>query len=148
MEFTPDGVLAVTHAGLGKTLLFFLEVDMATETLASPRRSEQDVRQKIINYQTYFHLQRYKHYESFWDCQLRGFRLLFLVHGQRRMVALCGLARRMPPSDFIWLTDRQSLLTQGVWGPIWVQGGQADRQRQSILGSKMPQPSPDPSAVP
>ena len=145
VQFTPDGVFSITHSGPVKALLFFLEVDMGTEALASPRRCGQDVRQKIVNYQAYFRLRRYKRYERIWGCRLRGFRLLFLAHSAARKVALCRLVREMPPSGFIWLTDRGSLLSQGVWAPIWAQGGRLDLPPQSILGSQAPGPAPCPA---
>lgn len=144
IEFTPDGVFAITHTGLTKTLLFFVEVDMGTETLASPQRSKLDVRQKIINYRAYFRLKQYKRYEQIWDCPLNGFRLLFITHSPGRLTSLCRLVRDMPPSDFIWLTDRQSLLSKGAWGAIWNQGGRHDIPPQSILGSKTPKSFPTP----
>jgi hypothetical protein len=54
VEFTPDGVFSMTEKERQKTLLFFIEIDMGTESLAGPKRDLRDVRQKIINYQTYF----------------------------------------------------------------------------------------------
>jgi hypothetical protein len=144
IEFTPDGVLSIADPELEKVLLFFLEVDMGTETLASPRRCKQDVRQKVVNYQTYFRLHRYKRYESIWKCRLRGFRLLFLTYGAARMAVLGKLVEAMPPSGFIWLTDRGSLLSEGVWARIWAQGGRLGMPLQSILGSQLPASSPAP----
>jgi len=35
-EFIPDGVFTITNLELKKSLLFFLEVDMGTESVASP----------------------------------------------------------------------------------------------------------------
>jgi len=52
--FLPDAVFAITHAELKKSLLFFLEVDMGTETAASPRRvTRNDRRTKILLYRAY-----------------------------------------------------------------------------------------------
>ena len=47
----PDGVFVITDEEPEKSLLFFLEVDMGTETLQSTKQTAGDVRQKIINYQ-------------------------------------------------------------------------------------------------
>ena len=147
IEYTPDGVLATTHAVLQKTLLFFLEADRGTETLASPRRQPRDLRQKILNYQACLRQRHYKRYEILLHCALRGFRVLLLAHNAGAVARLARLVQRMPPSDFIWLTDRQSLISQGLWGPIWMQGGRSDQCGLSILGSKMPRPCPSPASV-
>lgn len=144
VEFTPDGVFSLTRAELGKTLLFFLEVDMGTETVVSPRGDRKDIQQKIVNYQTYFHLKRYKRYERIFDCALRGFRLLFLTHSRSRMTTLCRLVRDTPPSDFIWLVDRGNLMSEGAGSAIWAQGGRIDMPPQSLLSSRMPEPTPKP----
>jgi hypothetical protein len=50
IEFIPDGVFSITYRGAEKkTLLFFLEVDMGTETIASMDRGQKDIRQKILS---------------------------------------------------------------------------------------------------
>lgn len=147
LEFTPDGVFAVTHAELGKTLLFFLEADRGTETLVSSQRPGEDIRRKLVNYQTYFRRGGYRRYEGIWNCRLRGFRLLFLAHTPVRSSRLCKLVRRTPPSDFIWLTDHASLLSKGVWAAIWHRGGREGGATESILGSQAPSPSPRPAAL-
>ena len=144
-RFTPDGVFALAHAELGKTLLFFLEADMGTETLASPRRTKSDVRQKIVNYQAYFRLRMYKRYEPILGCHLKGFRLLLLGVSSSRFGSLCRLVREMPPAGFVWLTDRQSLLSHGAWAPIWTPGGRLGPPLESILGSVRPDLSPAPA---
>jgi hypothetical protein len=141
----PDGVFSITDTKGRKTVLFFLEVDMGTENLTSRRQTGSDVQQKIANYQACFRQQQYKvQYEQLWGCGLRGFRLLFLTHSAQRMAALCRLTLAMPPSDFIWTTDRQSIMTNGIWARIWARGGRDDAPLQSILGSQAPDPAPSP----
>jgi len=147
VEFTPDGVFSITHTPTGRALLFFLEVDMGTETLVSKRHSGQDVRQKIINYQTYFRSKRYQRYEGVFGRPFRGFRLLVATSNAKRYGDLCQLVLCMPPSDFIWLTDKNALETEGVWSTIWTRGGHLDRVQESILGSLLPSPSPSPSTI-
>lgn len=146
-EFTPDGVMAISHAGLKKTLLFFLEADRGSETLVGLRGGKGDLRQKILSYQALFRLQLYNRYEEPWGCSLGGFRLLFLTNSTSRLSALCRLVRGMPPSDFIWLSDHASLLAKGVWAAIWLRGGRENGPVESILGSQMPSPSPQPSSL-
>jgi hypothetical protein len=58
IEFVPDGVFSITDKERQKTLLFFTEIDMGTESLAGPKRDPRDIRQKIVNYQTYFRIGR------------------------------------------------------------------------------------------
>jgi hypothetical protein len=146
-EFVPDGVLAIAHAALGRTLLFFLEADRGTEPSNSTRRDRSSLRQKIINYQAYFTIQQYERYEKIMKCKLRGFRLLILTETSTRLAALCRLVRAVPPSDFVWLTDREKLLMEGLWAPIWAPGGKVSEPRQSILGSKMPNPCLSPASL-
>jgi len=147
VEFIPDGVMAISHTGLDKTLLFFLEADRGSETLASLRGDKGDLRQKILNYQALFRHRLHTRYEQAWGCSLSGFRLLLLAHSAPRLSALCRLVRGLPPSDFIWLTDHASLLAKGVWSAIWRRGGRENGPAESILGNQMPSPSPQPSPL-
>jgi DNA-binding HxlR family transcriptional regulator len=139
IEFIPDGVFSITNneAVPKRTLLFFLEVDMGTETIASMDRNFKDVRQKIINYQALFHSGGYKRHERVFDVKLNGFRLLFLANTPVRLIALCRLAKAMPPSDFVWLTDQEQMFSRGVSADIWARGGRHDETLQSILGPKL-----------
>jgi hypothetical protein len=137
IEFVPDGIFTVWHKDIGKSLLFFLEVDMGTEPKASLERNPKDIRQKISNYQDLFRTGYYKLYERILDSKLNGFRLLFLTNTTSRHAALCHLVKEMPPSDFIWLTDQERMFTHGVSAEIWTRGGQYDDPPQSILGPKM-----------
>ena len=136
-EFAPDGVFSITHQSKGKTLLFFLEVDMGTESIASIGRGHRDLRQKILNYQHCFQRSIYKRFEKILECRLDGFRLLFLTTTRGRMAAISNLVLSMPPSDFIWVTTAEQMLAQGLSAKIWVRGGRRDTQEESILGSEM-----------
>lgn len=147
IEFTPDGVLALTHKERGMTLLFFLEVDRETEPLTSQRHQGRGLRQKIRNYQAYFELKRYQRYEEILACKLRGFRLLILTISQAHLVKLCRLVVQSPPSDFIWLADCDSMHAEGLWAPIWARGGRSAEALQSILGTAMPNPCPSPASL-
>ncbi len=135
-SLVPDAIFGLSHTGLGRTLLFFLEADRGTETLASHGGS--DIRQKILNYQGRFRSGEYKRYEQVLQAELKGFRVLFVTDQQPRLAALCRVVRGTPPSDFIWLTDEASLVAGGVGAPIWFRGGRLDLPLQSIMGSKMP----------
>lgn len=131
--FTPDAAFVIEDST--KTLLFFLEVDCGTETLASPQRDMRDIRQKILKYQWYFQSLKYKRYEKIFETsKLRGFRVLFLTKTTGRMTALCKLTQEMQPSRFIWLTEQERMFNEGVSANIWARGGNIMATQQSILG--------------
>jgi hypothetical protein len=135
VKFTPDAVIGLSDTMASKTCLFFLEVDCASETMASPKRDTTDIRQKIINYQWYFQRCKYKRYEQVFKCKLNGFRLLFLTNSLGRLTALCQLVQEMQPSNFIWLTECKRLFREGVSANIWAAGGDLQGHQESILGS-------------
>jgi len=132
----PDAAFSISDATEDKTVLFFLEVDRGTETTASPRRKHSDIRQKILNYGICFDTCAYKKYEELWNCQLNGFRLLFVTDSTARLSQLCSLVQEMPPSDYIWLTTAQRMFEDGIGGLIWVRGGRLDASLHSILGTR------------
>ena len=146
VEYTPDGVIAVTHAAARKTLLFFLEADTGTQPLISESRSTADVRQKLLNYNSCLQEGAYRRYEDVLQTQLRGFRLLLVTANATRFSGLCRLTRQMGSCDFVWLSWLQRLQEQGLWAPIWAPGGD-DGAPESILGTLMPTPCPTPGQV-
>jgi len=135
LTMIPDGVFTISHKE--KTILFFLEVDMGTETLASTKHEPRDVRQKIINYQSLFRSNHYKRYEKIFNATINGFRLLFLSNTFSRMKKICDLVQEMPPSDFIWITDQNHVFSQGISAEIWARGGRYHKPPESILGPKL-----------
>ncbi|MFC1814111.1 replication-relaxation family protein [Thermodesulfobacteriota bacterium] len=137
VSMIPDGVFTITNKVSEKTLLFFLEVDMGTETLVTTKRVKGDIRQKIINYQTLFHGDHYKRYEKIFNAKLNGFRLLFLANTPGRMKALCDLTQEMSPSKFIWVTNQDQMFSHGLSAEIWMRGGQYDKPPESILSQKL-----------
>lgn len=138
VDLTPDGVVAVAHAEAGKTLLFFLEVDMGTESLVSQSGRGRDLCQKILNYDALYRSQAGRRYEPLVGTPLRGFRLLILTDSAHRRAAICRLIRDMGAPNFILVTDRQSMEAHQVWGEIWTTGGASEDPAVSILGSRMP----------
>ena len=61
----PDGVFTITDKKTNRSLLFFLEVDMGSETVASPTQSQKDIKQKVNNYQALFKYETYKKYKPY-----------------------------------------------------------------------------------
>ena len=100
VTFLPDGVFSITHRGRQKTLLFFLEVDMGTESLTTNRGGGKDIRQKIITYQWYFRTGGYRRYEQIFGTQFKGFRLLFLTNTTSRLAAPVSPGHQHGPDRF------------------------------------------------
>ena len=142
IEFTPDGVFGIRDEVANKTVIFFLEVDRGTEPKTSTKPGRISIRGKIDAYKSLFSQGGYKRYEQLWSTTLRGFRLLFLTHDASRLASLCRLTAQLAPAEFVWLSDRSSLLTRGALRAIWVKGGNLSNPRESILGSRSPSNSP------
>ena len=141
--FIPDSVFIITSKALALSLLFFLEVDMGTETAASPSMKLDDLRSKILCYQAYYDQEKFKRFASLWQIPLNGFRLLFLAHSEQRHQEICALVRVMTAANFVWVSDQESLFREGATGDIWARGGHIDDRPESILGDlscKMPIP--------
>jgi len=134
--FTPDGVFAMAHAALGKTLLSYLEIDRGTESLGGPSGHRGSVWQKLATYQAAYQTDQYKRYELVLGCRLRRFRLFLVAHTAARLAALCALVREMA-ADFVLLGDRASIAAEGVWAKIWIEGGRLDQPRLSLIGEKL-----------
>jgi hypothetical protein len=132
--FIPDGIFAIKHKKSSKNLLFFLEVDMGSETTASTDRNQNDFRQKVLNYQELFRNEQYKQCEKTFHSSFNGFRLLILTNTHEALAKLCRLVLEMPPSDFIWLTDQGQMFKGSLGDKIWRRGGNTAEQ-QSILGT-------------
>lgn len=136
VEFVPDGVFFLRHQAERTALLFFLEVDMGTESLVGRSHHHRAFIAKIRNYQMFFRGGAYKRYEALWKQRFNGFRLLVLTSTPGRRHALGRLVGKAPPSDFIWLSDSEQLFSAGAFAPIWSRGG-SDKQGESILGAKL-----------
>jgi len=134
IRIEPDAVFSISDTTQDKTVLFFLEVDRGTEILASPKRTATDIRQKILNYGVCFDTCAYQKYEELWNCQLNGFRLLFVTDSIVRLSNLCTLVQAMAPSDYIWLTTADRMFEDGISAEIWARGGRLDASPHSILG--------------
>jgi len=130
----PDGIFSITDTKQGKSLLFFLEVDMGTETLSSSDTKTTDIRKKILSYQQVFRAGSYKQFEEVPPALFRGFRTLFVANTQARSLQLCRLVRSVPATDFIWLADQHSLFKSGISARIWTKGGDTKFGLHSILG--------------
>jgi hypothetical protein len=132
----PDAVAAIADVERGRTVLFFIEVDMGSEPFEATKKGRTSVVQKIQKYQRCFQAQGYREYERRWNCPLRGFRVLFVASTTARFASLSAGLDGVRPREFIWITDERSLLMHGVEGRIFARGGHQDRPLESILGSR------------
>ena len=141
LSFVPDCVFFIRSIKQKRALLFFVEVDMSTETISHVEDSQRDFRSKLFSYQAYFRTEGYKKYEEYWESKFNGFRLLIVTNTPSRAKALSRLVAETPPSDFMWITDDDSLLAHGISDKIWIRGGLGERPLESIVGPTMAVPS-------
>lgn len=130
----PDAVMVLTHRPTQRNILFFVEVDMSTESIASPSGKPNDIRQKLINYRIVLGRKLYKTCERITGSPLTGFRVLFVTNTLERAAVLCRLAEEMAPMDFVWITDHGRLREAGLHAAIWNRGSRMGIAPQSILG--------------
>jgi hypothetical protein len=131
----PDGIFTITDSIQHKSLLFFLEVDMGTEVLASDRILTKDIKKKVLGYQAIFKNGLYRRLGGTSETTFGGFRVLFVANNKPRLDQLCRLVISIPSTGFVWLTDESRLFDPGVSGKIWVRGGDHGIEMQSILGT-------------
>ena len=132
--FIPDFVFQVCDRVSEKSLLFFLEADTGSEHLTSSNTNASTISGKVACYQEYFRSDGYKQYETIWNQNFTGFRLLFLCSEKRRAASLSRLVRSAEPSDFIWVTSLEDIVSDGLSGNIWYRGGRRNAYPESILG--------------
>ena len=135
-DFIPDGIFVVKNNTNEKALLFFLEIDMSTESMASKSNNTNNIQHKIFCYQEIYRNGNYKFLEEVVKSTLQGFRLLFLTSTETRVAALCRFIQKAQNSDFIWLSDQRRMFDHGLSANIWVRGGKYENPRESILGPK------------
>jgi hypothetical protein len=136
-EFIPDGVFYLKSNNQNKSLLFFLEVDMGTESLNSSSLNSNNIATKIKNYRAYFQSQKYKRYEKRWDTKFNGFRLLFLTNSMKRKSSISNFVNSNNSNDFIWVANQHDMFEKGLAGNIWSRGGNLSASQESILGKTL-----------
>jgi biotin operon repressor len=137
INFTPDGVFSIINKEKNKRLLFFLEVDMGTESLNSSSLNSNNIATKIKNYRAYFQSQKYKRYEKRWDTKFNGFRLLFLTNSMKRKSSISNFVNSNNSNDFIWVANQHDMFEKGLAGNIWSRGGNLSASQESILGKTL-----------
>ena len=134
IEFIPDGVFTISSKDQNMSLLFFLEVDMGTESLNSGSLKSNNITTKIKNYRAYFQSEKYKRYEKKWDTKFNGFRLLFLTNSSKRKNSIANLVSSSKLNDFMWVAHQYDMFEKGLGGKIWTRGGNIFTSQESILG--------------
>lgn len=130
----PDGVFYIKSENQNKSLLFFLEVDMGTESLQSKGQRTNNIATKIQNYQTYFKSKKYLRYQKKWNTIFNGFRLLIITNTTKRKISISNFINSDNLNDFIWLADQSEMFEKGLGGRIWSRGGKLSIPQESILG--------------
>ena len=134
IEFIPDGVFSIASKKQNKSLLFFLEVDMGTESVISSRSIVETISQKIFNYKAYHLSRKYERYEKIFGYSFNGFRVLFLTNNASRRSTLSRFIFADKTNDFIWITDQEKMFQHGIGSNIWTRGGDISSSPESILG--------------
>ena len=134
-HFVPDAVMGIASQQQDKHLLFFLEIDMGSESATSASSKANNLRAKILNYQAYQTSHGYRRYQDEWGCQLHGFRVLFVAAHREGADRIRRLAQQLPDTDFAWITHQDQMLDEGIGGNIWTHGTTPDPE--SILGPSL-----------
>ena len=133
-NFVPDAVFSIYSKEQGKRLLFFLEVDMSTESITSSKIRTDNINQKINNYKAYYSCNGHKRYENKWKDEINGFRVLFLTNSNSRKGTISRYIYGKIEFDFVWVADQDSMFEHGLGGNIWAKGGDTISSQRSIIG--------------
>jgi len=135
--FVPDGIFSVKSKKKNQRLLFFLELDCATESIHSANIDATTISRKVKNYHLYFINRGYKRYEKKWADKLNGFRVLLVTTYEERTESILHYLKTNPNTDFIWITDIKQIFLHGLGGKIWKHNNSGDAPLDSILGPTM-----------
>jgi hypothetical protein len=134
LDLVPDGIFSISDNIQFKPILFFLEVDMGTESLTSKSSLKNNLNHKIIAYQDIFRTTSYKRLEIPLNASFLGFRTLFVANTLARYEQICRLTKSIKNTDFIWVTHKDHVFGKGISDMIWARGGHSENDPQSILG--------------
>lgn len=116
----PDAVFTLRNAD-GATLLFFAEVDMATEPISRRNRSSgSSLMGKIERYASYFDSGEYRgDGEQLFGHAFRGFRVLLVTTKDSRLQQLREQASRYGDTHFVWGSTFDRVESAGALGSLW-----------------------------
>jgi hypothetical protein len=141
-NFVPDGVFSIANIDQQKRLLFFLEVDMGTESVIRSNGKSDTISQKVMNYSSYYASDGYKRYQKKWGCELKGFRVLFVTKTSQRKETISRFLRESRTNGFVWVTDQTQMFQRGLGATIWARGGHSETSLHSIIGPTMAMEAP------
>ena len=142
--FVPDGVFSIANKDQQKRLLFFLEVDMGTESIISSNGKSDTISQKVLNYSSYYACGGYKRYQKKWESELNGFRVLFVTNTAQQKETISRFLRESRSYEFVWVTDQKQVFLHGLGSTIWARGGHTETSPHSIIGPTLAKELPLP----
>lgn len=114
----PDAVITLRDRD-GTTILFFAEIDMATEPI-SRRGKGSSLLGKIESYATYFDSSEYRRDgEQLFGHSFRGFRVLLVTTKGSRLQQLREQIGRYGDTHFVWGSTFDRIESAGVCGRPW-----------------------------
>ena len=142
--FIPDGVFFnCTFKTTENGCYFFLKLIWEQNRLPAQQGNQIPFNKNITNYIVYFSSEGYKRYQKKWECELNGFRVLFVTNSAQHKEVISRFLRESKAYDFVWVTSREQLFQYGLSGNVWTRGGYSTHQ-QSILGPSLAQELPLP----
>lgn len=132
---TPDAVFALER--IGRSALFFLEIDRGTEGISDPERGFAKTLRFYLNYLASGGYQRYQADFGVGE-PFTAFRVLVVTSAGKRLEnirAVGGVLRFEPASAkrFIWLAESGDVSTDTLLGPMWRSLDPNDERRYAIV---------------
>lgn len=128
----PDALIILQNSE-GIKSLFFVEIDLATETLVSASKNKKDIRNKIITYMNYLACKGYKQLCKEFDFDFKGFRLLILTISEARLRRLIELCEEIGTRGVAWLSTFDRVSQGTIFNPIWQVPCSEKKELRSIV---------------
>ena len=132
-KIIPDAVICLENSDKDKKALFFLELDLGTERIASDNDMNYSLLSKLKRYEDYFRTRGFERYNSWFGKKFRGFRALLVMDSQRRIQRLRAELKKRGIVGFIWFAEKSSLNGNTVFQNIWYKDNIEDENRYSLL---------------
>ena len=114
----PDGVIVIEGSVSGKKIVHFLEADCGSETLSS-KKSSYSLEYKLEKYLMLFDdKEAMKCVGEVFGFEVRGFRVLVVGKGERRMDGIKRLAGKLG-AEFVWCALHEDMKRQMIYSSVW-----------------------------